>query len=164
MLTADRLRDVLEYDPETGVFRWRVSRRGGTATEGALAGSKRVDGYRAIKVDGVKYKEHRLAWLYMTGEWPVHQIDHINLVRDDNRWSNLREADHASNMRNCRERRHGSSGVKGVSWHKRRERWSAQIRVDGKLHYLGLFADINEAAAAYAAASERYHGEFGRVA
>lgn len=93
MLTAERLRELLSYDPETGWFTWRVTRSSnGRADAGSRAGALRSDGYRHVTVDQHKYKEHRLAWLYMTGKWPEADLDHKNNTRDDNRFSNLRAA------------------------------------------------------------------------
>jgi hypothetical protein len=94
-LTVERLRELLTYDPETGELRWRVTRR--RAAKGSLAGTLNRNGYRNIEVEQRCYKAHRLAWLYVTGEWPKETIDHINCKRDDNRWANLRQATTAEN-------------------------------------------------------------------
>lgn len=91
MLTAERLREVLEYDPAIGVFRWLI-KPCGQISIGDIAGCRHGEGYVQIRVIGRIYLAHRLAWLYMTGEWPISLIDHRNLDRSDNRWSNLREA------------------------------------------------------------------------
>lgn len=161
MITAERLRELLHYDPVTGEFRWLVSRGGIRA--GSFAGCTTKVGYRLISIDGRCYRGHRLAWLYMTGEWPADEVDHVNLVRDDDRWENLREATHEENLRNYPRPRHNTSGVKGVYWNKKNRKWKAQIRVNRSRIYLGLFDSLDEAAAAYAAASAQHHGEFGRT-
>lgn len=160
-LTADRLREVLTYDPETGVFRWKV-RTSIRVTVGEVAGYLR-DGYRFITIDGRKYRAHRLAWLYMYGVWPA-ELDHVNGDRADNRISNLREATRTQNNANTPIRKNNTSGVKGVCWDKRKRKWMAQIRVRGVQRFLGYYETTEEAGEAYAAAAARYFGEFARVA
>jgi hypothetical protein len=153
-LTAQRLRELLHYDPETGVFRWLVTKGGRAA--GTTAGFK-TKGYTQIGVSGKTYLAHRLAFFYVTGEWPTHEIDHINRNSGDNRWANLRPANRAENMQNQGVARDSKTGVKGVTWHTAGKKWCANIRHQGKLHYLGLFDDIAGAAAAYADAAAAYH-------
>lgn len=153
-LSADRLRELLHYDPETGVFT-RLATKGGNLA-GTPAGFP-VKGYTHIGVSGGTYLAHRLAWLHMTGEWPTHEIDHINRDGQDNRWGNLRPANRAENMQNQGVARDSKTGVKGVTWHSAGKKWCANIRHQGKLHYLGLFDDIAGAAAAYAAAATVLH-------
>lgn len=163
MITAGRVRELLHYDQETGVFRWLVT-RSRLAKAGSAAGTINKDGYRRIRIDGRDYMAQRLAWLYMTGSWPANKIDHKNGVPGDDRWKNLREASNAQNSQNARRPRDNTSGFKGVCWNKASGKWMAAIRVNGHKIYLGLFTDINEAAAAYAVASKKHHGVFGRVA
>lgn len=129
-----------------------------------MAGNIKPDGYRVICMGGRQYYAHRLAWLYMTGEWPIAEVDHINTKRGDDRFANLREATHAQNSRNRSTPCTNTSGVKGVSWHAGAGKWCAFIKVNSRSINLGYFTDIPDAAAAYAAASERLHGEFGRAA
>lgn len=160
-LTLEKLRSLLEYSPETGEFRWLASRY--RITAGDVAGSINNRDYRYIKIDGRSYSAHRLAWFYMTGEWPAEEIDHINLIKDDNRWENLREASHSQNSMNRATRRDCAAGAKGVKWDKKSRKWVAEITITGRPIYLGTFGTISEAAAAYAVASEKYHGEFGRT-
>ncbi len=98
MLTAERLRELLTYDPETGHFRWVFTK--GCRAGGQIAGTVRRDGYLCIAVDGRKHKAHRLAWFYMHGRWPHPEIDHINRSKLDNRLCNLREATRVENNAN----------------------------------------------------------------
>jgi hypothetical protein len=103
-LIAERLREVLNYDQHTGVFTWRVSPSNNVRV-GARAGNVDTQGYRLISVDAKLYRANRLAWLYMTGEWPLTPLDHINCVRDDERWANLRPATVRQNNANSAFRR-----------------------------------------------------------
>jgi len=160
MLTAARLREILHYDPDTGAFTWRVSRKGVRA--GAAAGTL-CQGYYRIMADRRSYQAHRLAWLYMTGAWPEAEIDHINLARADNCWCNLREATRVENQRNTSARPNNTSGFKGVVWHKSAKRWRATITADGKQCHLGYFDTPQAAAAAYADAAKKLFGEFARA-
>ncbi len=161
-LTADGLRSVLDYDAETGNFHWKVTR--GRAIAGAQTGYKNARGYLIIRIDGKNYKAHRLAWLYVTGEWPANQIDHINNNPGDNRFCNLREATHSENMMNKSRYANNKSGFKGVHLHKQSKRWRARIRIDNKNISLGLFDTPQLAYAAYCSAAYKLHGEFARVA
>lgn len=158
LLTAERLRELLHYEPTTGLFTRRVSRGGAKAGEVA-GGLDRWD-YIGIKIDGRDYAAHRLAWLYMTGEWPAHEIDHRDRCRTNNRWGNLREATRPENARNLSRRSDNVSGVPGVIWHKARGKWRAMIRRDGIGRHLGLFDSIEAAATARRAAELSMFGEF----
>lgn len=160
MLTHERLKEVLEYDPETGHFVARVTRS--NLLKGARAG-KRSGKYSRIRIDGRLYYTHKLAWFYMHGKWPDAQIDHINLVPSDNRISNLREATHAQNNFNHSRQRNNKSGKKGVQFAKHSGRWRARIYKDSRPIHLGCFATAEEAHAAYVAAARIHHGEFARA-
>lgn len=150
MLTAKRLRDVLNYDPSTGVFTWKVNHP--RAAQGAKAGAKDAHGYVVIRVDKILYKAHRLAWLYAHGAWPVQSIDHINRVRDDNRISNLRDVGQSENTLNGSLRRANKSGATGVRWDSLRQRWVAGIKVRYRAIHLGRYNTKEEAVAARKAA------------
>jgi hypothetical protein len=154
MLNPERLRELLAYDPETGAFTWRVGQRAGK-----VAGSVHSKGYARIWVGGRSYRAHRLAWLYVTGAWPVAQLDHANGARDDNRFVNLREATNAENGHN--RKTNNPCGFKGVRQQKKR--WCARIGKNGRRIFLGLFATPEEAHAAYVAAATEHHGEFARA-
>lgn len=162
-LTAEKLRERLRYDPETGVFTW-LRPRSRNIKVGDVAGWVPPGGYSQIHVGGGLYKAHRLAWLYVHGVWPSCHIDHINCDPSDNRISNLREATNAENIRNQRRKCNNTTGRKGVFWHRRAGKYMAQIMVNGRSVYLGLHPTIEDAAAAYEDASQKYFGEFARVA
>jgi len=149
MLTVERLKELLHYDPETGLFHWKVS-RGYIAQPGHLAGVTNKRGYIYIGVDGRGYLAHRLAWFYMTGRWPADQIDHINQTKSDNRFSNLRECDNSQNQQNTGLRADNRSGFKGVSLHKS-GRWVAERRLRGRRIHLGYHQTPEAAHAAYVA-------------
>ena len=144
MLTQDRLKELLAYDPETGVFQWKRTK--GRMKAGQLAGATDTYGYHVIRVDGVLYKAHRLAWLHTHGNWPAKVVDHINRRPGDNRLCNLREATQSENMHNAN--RKSESGVPGVRWSSERNRWVAQIRVGYRNHVIGSFLSKDEAIAA----------------
>lgn len=160
-LSATRLRELLLYDPETGEFTWRVTRS--TVRAGDRAGSDGGKGYWIIQVDGRLYGRNRLAFLYMTGEWPANLADHINGVSLDDRWANLRSATQSQNLANSRRPITNTSGFKGVSSYRRTRRWQARIKVNGKDKYLGLFASAEEAHRSYLKAAQEHFGEFARA-
>jgi hypothetical protein len=162
--SAERLRQVLSYDPLTGDFRWR-SLMTPSSKPTLVAGRADAEGYLSIRLDGREHRAHRLAWAYVYGEWPKpHElIDHIDRNRSNNAISNLRIATAAQNAQNTSVSVRNTSGIKGVSWDKKHGRWDARIRVNGRRIRLGLFGTKEQAAAAYAAACLRYHRAFGRV-
>ena len=167
-LTAERLREILHYDPETGIFTYRRSR--GPHETGDIVGhisrksTHQGGGYRVIAVEGREYGAHRLAWLYVHGEFPKGQIDHRNLIRDDNRITNLRPATRSQNVANRGIQSNNTSGMKGVSWHKAAKRWVACIQQEGVYRYLGLFDTKEQAHTAYRAAAINSFKEFARTA
>lgn len=155
ILTQSRLQELLHYDSETGNFTWiKPCSRFSQVTPGEKAGTVHCRGYIHIKVDGQSYKAHRLAWLYMHGRWPHPAIDHINRVKTDNRIANLRETDQLGNMQNKGMYRNNSSGYTGVSWHKQRRKWAAQLQVNGKNRFIGMFDTPEQAAVAYQQAKQ----------
>ncbi len=162
-LTQDRLKEVLTYNPETGVFRWKAKPAGNVAV-GSVAGTTNNKGYRYISVDSRRYRAHRLAWLYVHGKWPADQIDHIDGKRGNNRIANLREATNTQNQQNRGVSKSNTSGFKGVVWNKQTRKWQATIRIWGRQIFLGSFDTIERAAAAYSAAAARHHGEFDGLA
>jgi len=168
-VSAEFLRTILDYSPETGIFTWRYrndrAKNWNTRYAGTRAGQY-SSGYLTIQIDGKgAYTAGRLAWLYMTGKWPQYQVDHINRDRSDNRFCNLRAATNMENNWNRGPQRNNrSSGVRGVSYHSETGKWRARIVVRGNSYSLGLFATIEEAADARDAMASHLLGEFGRPA
>jgi hypothetical protein len=142
------------YDPDTGVFRWKVNRPGGIAKKGSVAGYVNRRGYQLITVDGRHYRSHRLAWMYMHGYFPENQIDHINRNPADNQFENLREVSQVCNTRNSRTYCTNTSGVKGVSFEERNLKWSAGVMVDNNTKHLGYYDDFADAVCARLAAEQ----------
>ena len=172
LLTLEYLKFRIHYDPITGIFTWlarEVTHRchvtWNTRFVGTRADYVDAHGYVQISLDGVKHKGHRLAWFYMTEEW-IDEIDHENLIRHDNIWENLREADRSKNGCNKRVRSDSQTGVKGVYLCRKplAKPYSVKISVNKQKFYLGYFATLEEAAAAHADEARRLHGEFARVA
>lgn len=161
MLTQARLKELLHYDPETGVFTWR--RNYGRVRKGTRAGYQEPCGRIQIRVDGRLYRAHRLAWLYKRGEWPRRQIDHRDGDHSNNRWKNLRSANNAQNQWNAGRSKNNSSGRKGVHRRNQTGRWRAFIGLDNRQKYLGDFDTFEEAAAARLAAEKQHHGVFRRI-
>lgn len=157
-LTAQYLKKLMSYDPETGLFTSLCNRGGRTPVGSVLGHPPDKRGHIDIVIDGVHYKAHRLAWLYMTGEWPPMGIDHKDIVGSNNRWSNLRLATQSQNMHNVRRRSNNKSGSKGVGRHF--GGWYANIRIGNRRLWLGTFKQKEKAVAAYAAAEIEHFGEF----
>jgi hypothetical protein len=154
-LSQDRIKEILIYNAETGIFIWSVSAQNKSYSAGDVAG-RPFEKYLRITIDGRKYMVHRLAWLYEYGEWPKNQIDHINGIWDDNRISNLRDVTHRTNQENQRKARsNNATGLLGVTNFKGRFR--AGIRVNKVLRYLGLFDTKEEAQIVYLRAKRKYH-------
>jgi hypothetical protein len=179
-LRAADIRSLLTYDPDTGEFVWRTRPREMFKTDRAWRAwnahyAENKAGHRSFSKDGADryiqigifcslYQGHRVAWAWMTGEWPSYQIDHINLCKPDNRWKNLRPATNAQNHANTGIRSTNRSGRKGVCWHKGASKWVAQITVGGARIHLGLFDQVEQAASAYERAAAKYFSEFARAA
>lgn len=154
-LTAERVREVLDYDPLTGEFTWKV-KPNQSVKVGTRAGTLTPNGYIRIKVDGWRFMEHRLVWLYVHGHWPTAEIDHINGERADNRISNLREADRVANQQSQHVvQRHNQMGVRGVS--QRDDRFVARITVGRRAINLGTYDTVSAASEAYWRAKVKLH-------
>jgi len=156
MIIQEYLKEVLFYDPGTGIFTWRASRKG--TGVGDIAGCVGSQGHRQIGIDYRIYLAERLAYLYMIGRLPKKRkvVDHINRVRDDNRWTNLREVSPLINSRNRSMQSNNTSGVTGVSWYKLRKTWVSKIHIEGKRIYLGYFKDKFDAICARHKAEQEY--------
>lgn len=157
MLTQERLKELLSYNKTTGIFTRLTDNKRGRHI-GDVAGNHHSDGYIYIYVDGETYAAHRLAWLYVHGQWPIGDLDHKYGQEAGNGIDNLREATHKTNMQNERRpRSNNKSGFLGVHWRKERQRWVAQLRVNGKSLRFGSFKTAEEAHSAYLAAKRKYH-------
>lgn len=155
LLTQERLKELFNYNPETGLFIRLISTSYNTYT-GEIAGSIQADGYVQIGINYKLYRAHRLAWLYMTGEWPVGHIDHKNRIPTDNRFCNLRDATSLENNHNkSKLPRNSLNKYLGVS--KRGNTWRARITASGVQLHLGTFATEELAGEAYLKAVELYH-------
>jgi len=157
-----RIMEVLEYDPETGLFRWKIRRS--NCKKGWFKGYVTKEGYAIIGFAGKLHKAHRLAWLISKGDFPEEDIDHENQDRSDNRIENLREANDALNMKNKSMYSRNKSGATGVTFHSRTGKWQADIYVNGRTIYLGLFSEIERAIAVRKAAQVEhgFHPNHGR--
>lgn len=147
ILTQEFIKELLNYDSETGIFTWAKSK--GTAKKGKEAGWEATPhgkSYRVIMINGKGYFSHRLAWLYIHGRFPNNDVDHINGNGLDNRIINLRDVTESENLRNMKLSKLNKSGVIGVSWEKLVSKWRADIRIDGKKKFLGFFDDLEDAA------------------
>lgn len=155
LLTAQKLRELLHYDPLTGKFT-RLVRTSNRINIGDEAGSFNAKGYRQIYLGGLNYRANRLAWLYMTGEWPVNVVDHINGNRSDDRWSNLRDVPSFVNQQNYKgARKDSKTGLLGVTFTK--GRYTARIRVAGKYLSIGSFPTPELAHSAYLEMKRKVH-------
>lgn len=154
MITQERLKELLSYDPQTGLFTWLMDK--GSARKGALAGKLNTASYVQIQLDKRMYLAHRLVWLYIYGAFPACVIDHIDGDKNNNAFSNLREATATENQRNKRKFR--GKYLKGVT--KVRNSYNAFIRYDKKKQYLGCFKTEQEAYQAYCLAAQKHFGEF----
>lgn len=164
MITAQSLREVLHYDPETGTMTWLVKTRSPWQRLNGPAGTPMSNGYRQVTINQKHYLTHRLAWLYMAGEWPPEQVDHINGKRDDNRWSNLRLATSTQNCGNKRRSSSNAVGLKGVCHSGRPRRpYKARIMSKGKEISLGRFDCPAAAHMAYLVAADQIFGEYARA-
>jgi hypothetical protein len=171
-IPIELLRECFDYDPATGLFTWRKRPRSHFVSDhswriffaryvGRPAGTHSNRGYLklAFTFDDRRWMmhAHRAAWALMTGKWPKNEIDHINRIRDDNRFVNLRDATHAENQHNANKRRNNTSGFVGVVWRGDSQKWIAQIRINRQHYFLGHFDDPAEAHAAYLVAKKRLH-------
>ncbi len=157
MITRERVTALLSYNKTSGLFRWLEDR--GRGMKGKIAGTPDSKGYIQIRIDGVKYRASRLAFLVVEGVPPLHQVDHVNRDRSDNKWLNLRNATSSQNAMNRNIRTDNSSGTVGV--HRRPDgRWQARITVDGTRVSLGHFDSLKRAIKVRSTAAKKHYGEF----
>lgn len=155
-LTPERLRELLHYNSDTGVFTWRHQANNNGVPQGAVAGTRHIQGYVHIGIDGTQYLAHRLAWLYVHGVWPANHIDHLDGRRTNNAIANLRDAPQTINMQNLkRARADNTSGYLGVSRNKKR--WKAEIFTQGKRKHIGTYDTPELAHQAYLQAKRQLH-------
>lgn len=156
-LSSEELRRLFTYAPSTGFFMRRV-KTGKKGVIGAVCVALK-NGYVVIGIHGKVYCAHRLAFLYITGEWPSDKVDHIDGNRANNVWANLRDVDHSTNLQNLKNPRADNSlGVLGVHVHKATGKFRAQIKTaDGRRLHLGLFSEISDARLAYLSAKRKLH-------
>lgn len=154
-MTQKELKQYLNYDPDTGVFTWKVTKRK-DMKPGSIAGTISVNGYWVIRINDKLYYAHRLAFLYMEGYFPEHQVDHINRIKDDNRWCNLREVSRQCNSKNCGPSSKNTSGIVGVIWLKRDNKWCSRIAINKKQIGLGTFESKADAARARLEGEKKY--------
>jgi hypothetical protein len=160
LLTQEDLMDRLEYDQETGDFTYAKSYF--KCKKGNKAGHPNRDGYLVIMIARRYYKCHRLAWLYVHGEWPSKDLDHINGIRSDNRITNLREATRNQNGHNRKLQKNNICGVKGVNYRESRNRWVTRVRFNNKVYHIGTFKTLEEAKSKREEKAKELHGEFYR--
>ena len=179
MITAEALREIMDYEPDTGLFRWRDTFAAGACSARrpgdralmprpgqVITGTKNGSGYVVISLYGRSYYFHRLAWLHVHGAFPAKglSIDHINGKAADNRLCNLRVGTHAQNLANVRLiRTNNTSGYRGVSWHPQNREWRASIWCDGKSYHSKTYKNILDAVKWRDAKAKELHGEFARL-
>jgi hypothetical protein len=156
MITQSELKELLHYDPDTGIFTWINPSKGRKGNPQKI----RKDGYCYICIKYKKYLAHRLAWLYVYGKFPEVFIDHINMDKSNNRIENLRLVTYSGNSINKKLQKNNTSGYKGVTYNKKSKRYMAKIKIQQKEIYLGLFESIENAALAYKKAALKYHKDF----
>ena len=147
MITQSKLKEVLHYNKDTGIFTWVKSGRG--IPKSKQAGTTHPSGYIIIRINRKDYLAHRLTWLYINGEWPQNNIDHLNGIKDDNRIENLRNCTQLQNMQNLEIHRSGK--LVGASFFKHANRWASQIQIKGKRIHIGYYKTEFEAHEAYIA-------------
>jgi hypothetical protein len=162
MLTQERLKELLHYDKETGIFTWLNSPRNNVST-GSVAGRIDKKGYVRIVYQTKPYLAHWLAWFFVYNKWPDNELDHINGNPTDNRISNLRDVTRKQNMENKKIYKTNKSGYSGVTWHSRDKKWNVRIGHYGKRISLGYFDNLDEAIAVRIKAENKTYTHNNRV-
>jgi hypothetical protein len=155
-LTQEQLKRILDYNPETGIFIHKLSPNG-RIKKGHIAGTSGKDTYVKIKINFTLFLAHRLAWLYIHGYFPENDIDHVNRIKNDNRIINLREASRSCNIRNASIRSDNKTGITGIYYDSKHNRWVAGITINGNSQYIGRFKTLAEAAYARWTAEKKYN-------
>ena len=156
MITQERLKEIINYNPKTGDFVW-TKPTGRRVKAGSMCGYIGTDGYRRIRIGNKSYLASRLAWLYMEGYFPENEIDHINRIKSDDKFYNLRHVSRQCNMRNSDPPRNNMSGIVGVHWNTKVKKWHVQITASGTTHFLGFYKS-KRAAALVRWYAEKRHG------
>ncbi len=160
MISQEYLKSILDYNPNTGIFTWKVNKSfSGKSRAGKQTGYKDKNGYMYIRIDYKLYRSHRLAWLYMYGEF-TGEIDHIDNNPSNNAINNLRLCTSSQNKCNMRLRSDSTSKVKGLHWYKAYKKWQVNITINKKTKCLGYFEDFFEACCTIYSARNKLHGEF----
>jgi hypothetical protein len=167
MLTVDELREVFSYDPERGALYWKVD-SGARARAGMRAGTLGIGKtlrYQLVKYEGQQYYTHKVIWALHHGLWASGEVDHIDGDRTNNSVTNLREVTHAENTRNARRRSDNRSGINGVCWEEKKNRWRVQIGKNGRIHQVGRYRDFFEACCSRKSTEQHlgYHANHGRA-
>jgi hypothetical protein len=160
-VSIERIRETLDYDPDSGVLVWKIDI--GRGRRGCVAGPSPRKGYLWIAVDGERIASHVVAWAHFYGSFPSFDVDHKDLDKSNNRINNLRESTRSQNMANVPPPKNNKSGFKGVCWDKQHGKWRSKICVNYKYITLGVFASKEEAARAYDDAAVKHFGEFARL-
>jgi len=167
-MTQARLKELINYEPSTGIFTWigKTSPKSRIKIGAITATTLNSKGYTRIQIDGKGYEAQRLAVLYMTGSFPNEQVDHINHIRSDNAWSNLRVVTPRENQQNKSMHKNNTSGRIGVSFDKTNNKWMSSIMIAGKSKTLGRFEDKDDAIKARVEAEiyYKFHKNHGRSA
>lgn len=160
MIKIKELKDVLEYNEHTGIFSWKISPCKNVKI-GSVAGTlHKKTGYIKITYKNNKISAHRLSWAFMLEEWPAFDVDHINGNRQDNRWVNLRQATRQQNSLNRLKSSRNTSGVKGVHFDRKRNKWGSTITFDKTRYWLGFHSSLKQAEDAVVTKRKELHGTF----
>lgn len=159
-ICVNKIKELFQYDPDTGHIYWRTPGFGRPMDR--PAGTVCSNGYIGILIEGKRIYAHRIAWAIFNGEWPSMQIDHINLIKTDNRIINLRNVSNSQNGKNLPIYKSNTSGASGVSWDKHNSKWRAVIKVNFRQINIGRFSKFEDAVTTRKAAEEKYFGEFAR--
>jgi hypothetical protein len=161
-IDREALLAAMTYNKKSGICRWRTTRKG-VEKVNQVAGYVDKQGKRWIRFSNGRYRSTHLIWFYVTGTWPPVLVDHEDLNVSNDKWRNLRLATHAQNHCNLRKSKRNTSGYKGVSFCKKKNKFEVRINFEGKCHRLGYYKTARLGHAVYKKASQRYHGAYGRI-